>query len=106
MNTLIPESVHSDARRTITQLVTADLKQINVYHAKKGAILGGHHHKRTVEYFYIIKGTVSYNGQRLLDDGSLFVVYPEETHRLECLTDVELMTFLTRPYEDGDIWKA
>lgn len=101
------EFKHEDERRTLTQLLTRDIKQVNFYQAKKGAILGNHYHKKTEEYFYLISGKIYYNEERILEAGDLFVVYPQENHQLECCTDVRLMSFLSKAYskEDEDIWK-
>ncbi len=107
MNLLEPEFRHEDSRRVLTQLFTASVKQVNLYEAKKGAIQGNHYHKETIEYFLIITGSVRYNGKRELGHGDLFMVVPQENHTLECLTDVTMVTFLTKPYseKDRDIWK-
>lgn len=104
---LAPEDHHYDDRRKLVQLLTADIKQINVYQAKKNAILGEHFHVETTEYFYIVKGLVNYNKLKILPQGTLFMVNPGETHRLKCLMDTTLMTFLSRPYtkESPDIFK-
>lgn len=106
MQLLNPEFKHSDARRTLTQLFTFPIKQVNEYHAKKGAILGNHYHKQTTEFFHITKGTLVYNGDRILNKGITFVVKPGEKHCLECLTDVSMLTFLSKPYtkEDTDTY--
>lgn len=106
MEVLNTEFAHSDDRRTLLQLLTADIKQVNLYQAKKSARLGNHFHKETTEYFYIVKGSVLYNNKTTLSNGQIFVVKPQEHHLLECMTDVTLMTFLTKPYtkEKPDIW--
>lgn len=108
MNLLDPESTHSDARRKLTQLFTYDIKQVNLYEAKSGAVLGNHFHKETIEFFYVVEGTLDYNLEKLIEEGEIFVVYPSETHTLTCITDVKLMTFLSKPYtpEEPDIWKT
>lgn len=107
MKILEPEFNHSDARRSITQLFTHEFKQVNVYEAKQGAVLGNHFHKQTIEFFYIISGTIDYNLEKLVEEGEIFVVYPEERHTITCVTDVKLMTFLTKPYshQEPDIHK-
>lgn len=101
------EFAHSDERRTITQLFTGSISQVNVYEAASGAVLGNHYHKRTTEFFYILSGRALYNGQEPLESGDLFVVYPEERHTITCQTDLKLMTFLTKPYsqDEPDIYK-
>lgn len=107
MRVLETEFSHTDPRRTLHQLLTADLKQVNLYEAQEGSILGNHYHKETTEYFYLLQGSVIYNDQMTLDEGTMFVVYPTEKHTLTCLTYVKLMSFLTKPYTEGnpDIWK-
>lgn len=107
MKILAPEYQHTDTRRTLKQLFTADIKQVNIYDAKKGATLGNHYHKETTEFFYVVKGTVFYNKTSMINRGTTFVVYPPENHTLECMTDVTLMSFLDKPYDtkEPDIWK-
>ena len=107
MRVLDTEFVHRDSRRTLSQLLTADIKQVNLYEAQEGSVLGNHFHKRTTEYFYVLQGTLVYNNQMTVEEGTFFVVYPEEEHTLTCLTYVKLMTFLTKPYtqEEPDTWK-
>ena len=107
MELLQPEFENNDSRRKLLQLLTNDIKQINVYEAQKDAVLGNHYHKDTTEYFYILKGSVSYNDKEVVNPGMLFKVSPPENHMIRCLTNVKMMTFLTKAYtkEDQDIWK-
>ena len=111
MKSLSPEFLHKDHRRTLYQLLTADFKQVNLYEAHKGAILGDHHHKITYEYFYILKGSfmLDVNKKRqVVGRGEFFLVEPGEKHVLECLSVTgSFFTFLTKPYtkEDTDTYK-
>ena len=107
MKFLKPEFVNSDNRRILSQLVTSDFKQVNIYEATHGSILGNHFHKETVEYFYIIKGSLEYNDKAIVKKGDLFVVEPPEKHWLKVISDkATFMTFLTKPYklESPDIY--
>lgn len=106
MEILLPEFQHTDSRRRLIQLLTGDIKQVNLYEAKKDATLGNHYHKDTVEYFYILKGTATYNDKEVVNPGTLFKVSPEENHMIRCLTNVKMMTFLTVPFdkEKPDLW--
>lgn len=108
MKRLTPEFQNKDSRRILTQLLTTkDIKQINVYEANHGAILGNHFHKETVEYFYITRGTMIYNDRLIVRRGDFFVVYPPERHSLKVLSDKStFLTFLTRPFsqENSDIY--
>lgn len=105
---LSPEFIHGDERRSLTQLLTEDIKQINYYEAKKDSILGEHFHVETTEYFYLIEGKIVYNGLREIEKNTLFVVNPDESHTLKCLTDIKMMTFLTKAYDhdNPDIHKG
>lgn len=107
MNILSPEFIDSDNRRSLTQLLTASLRQVNYYEAKSGSVLGNHYHNETVEYFYLFEGSLIYNKGSVIESGTFFVVYPREMHTLTCLTDVKMMTFLTKAYdqENPDICK-
>ena len=99
MKFLKPEFEHKDNRRTLTQLLTTDIKQVNVYDANHGAELGNHFHKETIEYFYIVRGTLEYNSNKIVKKGDLF--YPDlgERHTVKVLSDkATFMTFLTKPY--------
>lgn len=107
MQVLQTEFNHTDERRTLTQLLTANIQQVNRYKIKKGATLGKHFHKQTREFFYILAGQICYNDILYLSKDSIFVVEPEEMHTLKCSTGVELMTFLSKPYttDDPDTFK-
>lgn len=107
MTVLSPESVNKDSRRSLIQLLTADIEQVNIYEAQEGSVLGNHYHKETTEYFYVLEGTLVYNKGSVIDSDTLFVVYPGEKHTLTCLTKVKFMTFLSKAYdkESPDLWK-
>lgn len=110
MQKLAPLSVVADNRRTLTNLLQADIKDVNFYEAKRGAVLGNHYHKNTKEYFFITKGSCLVNSgtaNEIVNKKSLFVVHPNTPHAIECLTDVNFLTFLSEPYDarKPDIYK-
>ena len=107
MKLLSPEFTDKDSRRILKQLFTAPIAQVNEYHAKKGSTLGDHFHNETTEYFHVTKGTLLYNNEQVVNRGHTFVVEPKERHSLYCLTDVSMLTFLSKPYpqEEPDIYK-
>ena len=108
MKFLKAEFKHQDLRRSVVQLLTADIKQINIYEANYGAELGNHFHKETLEYFYIIRGVLKYNNKGTAKRGDLFFPDLKEKHTLKVLSDkATFMTFLTKPYnkENPDVWK-
>lgn len=107
MQILQPEFVHADNRRSLKQLLTEKIEQVNHYEARKGSVLGNHFHVKTREFFYVVKGSIFYNNLKILNKNSLFVVEPGEYHSIKCLTEVNMMTFLTKAYttEDPDTFK-
>ena len=111
MKFISKEFVHKDNRRTLSQLLTQDIKQVNHYDTHKGAFLGDHYHKQTYEYFLITKGSflVDIKGKRqVVGRQDFFVVEPGEKHVLECLSLTgSFLTFLTKPYtkEETDTYR-
>lgn len=101
------EFVHKDDRRKLTQLFTADIKQINVYECEPNVVLGNHYHKQTIEYFYILDGEIESNGKTMVD-GDLFVYHPEQVHTIVTRTACRFMTFVTKEFdkENPDLWKS
>jgi len=115
MRILTPETVNKNNKRTLTQLFTADIKQVNTYSVTRGAILGNHYHKETYEYFYITKGSFLMQSkdkqgvliEKVIGPGSLFVIEPYTVHTIESLSkDGQFMTFLTKEFkqESPDIY--
>ena len=106
MRILKSESIHKDVRRSIHQLVTTDIKQVNLYEVNQNSILGNHYHKLTNEYFYILRGLfmLKVNGKSsVVGKGYFFVVEPEERHSIECVSkNGSFFTFLTKPYSEND----
>lgn len=105
MKRLNPVYVDSTKRRTLTHLVTIKANSpkheidVNITEAPYGAKLGDHYHISTKEYFYIVKGTLTYNKKELLKKGDLFLVEPEEMHTLVVSSDkASFLTFLTEPF--------
>lgn len=107
MKKLESEFTHADKRRTLTQLFTAPVAQVNSYKAHRGSVLGDHYHKETTEYFYVVRGVIRYNKEKILTTGDIFVVEPPERHEIRCMTDVTLMSFLTKPFtkQEPDIFR-
>ena len=111
MKIIYPEFRHTDERRTLTQLFTLPITQVNEYEISNGSILGNHYHKETYETFYVTEGSLKVK----IDDfsftvhkGDIFTVEPYEVHTVEAISGrAKMMTFLSKPYskEDSDIWK-
>ena len=99
MKRIKAEFNHTDGRRSLTQLITKPIEQVNIYEANHGAELGNHFHKETVEYFYVVRGVLKYNDHTVVKKGDLF--YPElgEKHTVKVVSDkATFLTFLTKAY--------
>ena len=111
LKVISPEFSHKDQRRTLTQLFTTPVAQVNEYEMAKGSILGNHYHKETYETFYITKGAVIVeidDSKFVASRGTIFTVEPNENHIIESLSDgARMMTFLSQPYtkDNPDTWK-
>lgn len=112
-----PEFKHSDTRRTLIQLVTDHIAQVNVYHVKKGAELGNHYHKETVETFYVTHGKFEFRVRNILgeektyliEEGELFRVFPRDIHTVKAKSSkASMMTFLSQEYSKSspDIYEV
>lgn len=110
MRVIAPEFEHTDKRRTLTQIFSGPVAQVNNYRMSKGAVLGNHYHKETFETFYIIRGAVMVsvaNRRFIASHGMVFQVEPGEMHTIEAISEgARMMTFLSKPYskEDPDTW--
>lgn len=105
MELLTAVSKTQDDRRRITHLLRSDVKDINFYEAKKGAILGNHFHTHTNEYFFITKGSCIVTcgkKKQIAMKNSLFLIKSHIPHSIECVTDLNFLTFLSEPYDYGN----
>ena len=104
---LMPLTVNfRDERGTITDLIEAEeINAVTLVTFVKGAIRGNHFHKHTVQYNYLLRGSIELitqtaDGQRqsaVLGRGSLAVVGEMEQHALRALDDSELLVFTRGP---------
>lgn len=103
----IPLTVNfSDERGAITDLIEAEeINAVTLVTFNKGAIRGNHFHKQTVQYNYLLRGSIELvtqapGGQRqctVLGAGELAAVGEMEHHALRALTDSELLVFTRGP---------
>ncbi len=104
---LMPLTVNfSDERGAITDLIEAEeINAVTLVTFNKGAIRGNHVHKQTVQYNYLLKGSIELvtrveGGQRqhtILAPGELAAVGEMEQHALHALEDSELLVFTRGP---------
>jgi quercetin dioxygenase-like cupin family protein len=104
---LMPLTVNfRDERGDITDLIEAEeINAVTLVTFCKGAIRGNHVHKHTVQYNYLLRGSIELvtqlaDGQRqstVLGPGELAAVGEMEQHALRALEDSELLVFTRGP---------
>lgn len=81
-----------DKRGIILELFRGNFSQCNLMQMKKGSAWGNHYHKKTREYFYLIKGQIKVNFQdiktkkkisKIIKSGHDFTVMTYILHTIE-----------------------
>jgi len=104
---LQPEFIRTDKRGRLIQLTSGLWEQINILEIKKGKSMGGHYHKETHEFFYVISGHVNVFIYRKGDKdnrefeakaGECFTIGVDEYHYIEGLKASKLVVILSKKY--------
>ena len=100
---------HIDNRGSLTQLIHDGFKQINVLESKKGVERGSHFHKRSVEAFYVINGSVEVTlwdktskEVMVFEKGDFFEIHPFVLHNMLFLEDCLMVQMYDEPVENLD----
>ena len=101
---------HIDNRGSLTQLIHNGFEQINVLDSKKGVERGSHFHKRSIEAFYIISGSVKVTliskdkekDEVIFIKGDFFEIYPNVLHNMLFLEDCLMVQMYDKPVENAD----
>ena len=93
----------------MSQLIHDGFKQINVLESKKGVERGSHFHKRSIEAFYVISGSVEvtlWNNEDkevvVFKKGDFFEIHPFILHNMLFLEDCLMVQMYSIPVENGD----
>lgn len=112
-----PYFEHTDERGTLRELIRGKTwESINHHDRKRGYLAGGHYHKQTEEYFYVILGMVEVELSEVgttsiekftVSPGKGFFIPPNHYHTLRFLEDSHLIALLSKAYNDSspDIFK-
>ena len=99
----------SDTRGSLVQLVHEGFVQINVLESKKGAVRGAHFHKRAIEAFYLINGSVEVTLRSkeveekvVFQKGDFFEIYPFALHNMYFPEDCLMVQMYDIPVENED----
>ena len=100
------ESVFSDARGEITDILTKEvIEYVTLITSVEGAVRGNHYHKETFQHIYMLKGRINVLTQKpgaevesvILESGDLVENPPMEAHTMIALEDSEFMVFTRGP---------
>lgn len=102
-----PDFSFKDDRGDIKQLVHKGYFQVNVISSFKGAVRGGHFHKKNEEAFYIISGKCTvivensdgYKEEYQFKEGDMFKIYPYAKHGFVYLEDTILVSMYSQGIE-------
>ena len=103
-----------DHRGAIRDIIAKErIDFVTIISNKKGAVRGNHYHKETVQYLYVLEGSIlvasQFEGQELkkqiLSEGDLLQNEALEHHAIESLEDSKLL-ILTRGLRGGDDYES
>lgn len=96
----------SDERGEIIDLLEHEnINAITLVSFKKGALRGNHYHKKTMQWIYIMSGSIKIVSQMpgekpvesIMKRGDFFVNIPDERHALLALEDSQTIVFTKGP---------
>ncbi len=100
---------HTDERGSLVQLVHTGFEQVNVLTTVGGATRGAHFHRRSVEAFYVISGSVevSLRGREIRETvmfhrGDFFEIEPDVLHDMFFPEDCLMVQMYNVPVENAD----
>ena len=97
---------HTDARGTITDLISDDeINAVTLITFTKGAVRANHYHMRTIQWNYVISGEVLLSTQmpgeekveRKLTAGDFAVTRENERHALKGLSEAQVLILTKGP---------
>ena len=89
-------------------LVKEKIDYVTIIYNNKGAIRGNHYHKETIQFLYVLEGSILVASQKkgkeveekVLKEGSLLFNEARESHAIKSLEDSKLL-ILTRGLRGG-----
>ncbi len=106
---LEPEFCCEDTRGSLVQLVNENCAQVNILRTRAGVTRGGHYHKRSTEFFYVVSGSVNVafecgtdHEEKMFQTGDFFEVLPGVVHTLRFPEDCVLVALYDKPVETSE----
>ena len=103
-----------DSRGAIRDiLVKEKIDFVTIIFNKKNSVRGNHYHKKTVQYLYVLEGSIlvasKFEGKeiekKILTEGDLLLNEPFEWHAIKSIEDSKLL-ILTRGLRGGNDYEA
>ena len=102
-----------DSRGAIRDiLVKEKIDFVTIIFNKKNSVRGNHYHKKTVQYLYVLEGSIlvasKFEGkeiEKILTEGDLLLNEPFEWHAIKSIEDSKLL-ILTRGLRGGNDYEA
>ena len=94
-------------------LVKEKIDFVTIIFNKKNSVRGNHYHKETVQYLYVLEGSIlvasKFEGKeiekKILTEGDLLLNEPFEWHAIKSIEDSKLL-ILTRGLRGGEDYEA
>ena len=94
-------------------LVKEKIDFVTIIFNKKNSVRGNHYHKKTVQYLYVLEGSIlvasKFEGKeiekKILTEGDLLLNEPFEWHAIKSIEDSKLL-ILTRGLRGGNDYEA
>ena len=108
------ESNFKDTRGMITDILcNQQIDFVTIITNKKGSIRGNHYHKKTIQYLYVLEGSIlvasQFEGkelkQKILKEGDLLLNEPYEWHAIKSLEKNKLL-ILTKGPRGGENYES
>lgn len=100
---------HFDIRGSLVQLIHKGFSQVNVLESKAGATRGAHFHKRAIEAFYLVNGSVvvtlwdrEVKEIVTFNKGDFFEIHPGIVHNMYFHEDCLMVQMYDIPVENID----
>ena len=103
-----------DSRGKITDIISKEkIDFVTIITNKKGSVRGNHYHKKTIQYLYVLEGSIlvaaQFEGKKLekkiLKEGDLLLNEPNEWNAIKSLEDNKLLV-LTRGPRGGEDYES
>jgi len=106
MKVIHKKSVFEDARGQIVDILENEpIEYVTIISSKKGMVRGNHYHKESVQYTYVLKGSLKIVSQMpgqevettIIKPGDLVFTPPLERHTLVAQEDSEFLVLTRGP---------